>query len=202
VTFAEIVPIVHTHTILSPMRLAGLYSAVRHAVDDGIPGDLVECGCCRGGSAAMMALACDRSRRLWAFDSFAGMPPSTADDPADAMEHTGGCCVGIEEVQTFLAGLGVLNNGTLVKGWFRDTFPKHEVKQIAVLHVDCDWHDSVKLSLETFYDLVSPGGIIQIDDYGHWSGARKAVDDFFRVRGIDPKLKALDYTGVQHVKER
>jgi len=200
VTFDEMFAICKPHSVVNRERMMGLYGAVCHVDKLGIPGDIVECGCFRGGTAAMMALANDFKRHVWLFDSWEGMPPPTADDPPDAMHGTSGCRVDWVEVVSFLTSVGVLRNGTMVKGWYKDTFPTHKIKQIAVLHVDCDWHDSVKLSLETFYDLVSPGGVIQIDDYGHWSGARKAVDDFFRARAIDPCLHPLDYTGAQHIK--
>jgi len=200
VTFDEMFAICQPHSVVSRERMMGLYQAVNRARQFSIPGDIVECGSFRGGTAALMALACDFARHVWMFDSWEGMPPATADDPPNAMRQTGGCAVSWAEVFGFLTSVGVLKNGTMVKGWFKDTFPLHEVKQIAVLHLDCDWHDSVKISLETFYDLVSPGGVIQVDDFGHWSGCRKAVDNFFKGRGIAPALVPLDYTGVQHVK--
>lgn len=199
-TFDEIYEIARHHTVVGRPRMWGLHSAVFRTLHMNVPGDIVECGSYRGGTAAMMALACDCARHIWLFDSFQGMPPATKDDPPDAMKQTGGCGVNVEEVRAFLNEHKILDNGTIVKGWFKDTFPTHQVKQIAVLHVDCDWHDSVKLSLETFYDLVVPGGTVQIDDYGHWAGCRKATDDFFDARGIKPHLTLLDYTGVQHIK--
>jgi O-methyltransferase len=199
-TFDEMFAICKPHSVVSRERMMGLYQAVNRVRQFGVAGDIVECGSFRGGTAAMMALACDFARHVWLFDSWEGMPAPTADDPPGAAKATSGCRVNLPEVVGFLETVGVLKNGTMVKGWFKDTFPLHEVKQIAVLHVDCDWHDSVKLSLDTFYDLVSPGGVVQIDDYGHWAGARKAVDDFFKARGIEPLLVPLDYTGVQHVK--
>src|SRR5207244_2320137 len=75
-----------------------------------------------------------------------------------------------------------------------------DVSAIVVLHLDGDWYDSVKVCLAHLYDRVSPGGIIQIDDYGHWQGARKAVDEFMAARHITVPLRYLDYTGRQLVK--
>ena len=99
------------------------------------------------------------------------------------------------------AGLFVWRlHGVGVKGLFQDTLATAGVRSIAVLHLDCDWYDSVKACLDHLYDRVSPGGIIQFDDYGHWAGTRKAVDDFFRHRAIELRLRRLDYTGRQFVK--
>lgn len=197
-TFDEMFDICKPHSVVGRERMMGLYMAVNKARQHGFAGDIVECGTFRGGTAALMAMACDFSRHVWMFDSWEGFPAPTADDPPTAKK--GGCAVNMAEVSAFLTDAGILKNATMVKGWFKDTFPQHQVKQIAVLHVDCDWHDSVKLTLDTFYDLVVPGGVVQIDDYGHWAGARKATDDFFKARGIDPLLVPLDYTGVQHAK--
>ncbi|MCJ7522626.1 MAG: TylF/MycF family methyltransferase, partial [Dehalococcoidia bacterium] len=83
----------------------------------------------------------------------------------------------------------------IVKGWFRDTFPPVQTGDIALLHIDADWYESVKLCLERFYDSVRPGGYIVIDDYGHWEGCRRATDEFLRERSIDVKLTRVDYTG-------
>jgi hypothetical protein len=97
------------------------------------------------------------------------------------------------------ATLGV-TNARLVKGLFQNTLPTMPAERIAVLHVDGDWHDSVRGCLEALYDRVVPGGVIQFDDYGFWQGARKAVDEFFASRGIKPVLIKLDYSGRQYVK--
>jgi len=69
-----------------------------------------------------------------------------------------------------------------------------------VLHLDGDWYESVRVCLEYLYDRVTPGGVIQIDDYGHWEGARRAVDEFISNRGIRAPLRQLDYTGRQLIK--
>jgi hypothetical protein len=89
----------------------------------------------------------------------------------------------------------------MVKGLFQDTLGHAPIEKISLLHIDGDWYDSVMTCLQSFYDRVSPGGIVQIDDYGFWEGARKAVDDFFRQRGLAmPSLRYIDYAGRQFVK--
>ncbi len=64
------------------------------------------------------------------------------------------------------------------RGWFNETFPKVDVPQVALAHVDCDFYDPTKLCLEKWYPALSPGGIMQFDDYNAFSGCRKAVDEF------------------------
>jgi len=141
-------------------------------------------------------------RGLWVFDTFEGLPPPTLDDPdfETAKLYTGECRGELEEVVALFERLGILSNTSFVKGLFQETLPACEVQKIAFLHIDGDWYDSVRVCLDHLYDRVSPGGIIQIDDYGHWAGARKAVDEFLRQRSIDVPLERLDYTGRQFVK--
>lgn len=90
----------------------------------------------------------------------------------------------------------------LVKGWFNDTLPihKNDIGKIALLHLDCDWYESVKICLEELYDSVIEGGFIFIDDYGHWRGCKKAVDEFIKERDLKIELVKSDYTGVYFQK--
>src|SRR5882672_132321 len=188
------------HTMCSNARLRALHRGVRYVVQNEIRGDLVECGCARGGSAAFMALTLKElraHRRLWLFDTFEGLPAPTQDDPDYniAKLWTGGCAASVEEVQDFLTGLGVNNNVEFVSGLFQQSLPRSQVAEIALLHIDGDWYESVKACLEHLYNKVAPGGWIQLDDYGYWKGARRAVDEFLLKRGIRPHLEKVDYSG-------
>jgi hypothetical protein len=89
-----------------------------------------------------------------------------------------------------------------VKGLFQDTLPSSNIGPIALLHIDGDWYESVRVCLEELYGQVSPGGIIQFDDYGYWQGARKAVDEFLAKRGAASLLQRIDYSGRSLVKPR
>ena len=203
--FARIYRKVRPYTMCGHARLRGLYQAIHEAVAEHVPGDVVECGAARGGSAALMGLALKQlgtARTVWVCDTFEGLPPPTETDPDRdlAMPWTGLCRGELGEVQELFRRLGILSGCRLVKGLFQDTLPTCGVRAIALLHLDCDWYDSVKACLDHLYDRVSPGGIIQFDDYGHWAGARKAVDDFFRHRAIELRLRRLDYAGRQFVK--
>jgi hypothetical protein len=202
--FARLYRQVQPYTMCSRARLRGLHGAVRHALDCRIPGDVVECGTARGGSGAMMGLLlrAEPHRTLWLFDTFEGLPPPTYDDPDYQIAKTfvGTCRGDLGDVAKLIEQLRLTAQTRLVKGLFQETVPKSPIPVIAVLHLDGDWYWSVKVCLDHLYDRVSPGGIIQIDDYGHWAGARRAVHDFFRQRGLRLKLKYLDYTGRQFVK--
>jgi O-methyltransferase len=196
---------VRPYTLLSYGRLKGIYTGVRDVLRRDVNGDAVECGAARGGSAALMGLILKKSapgRRLWVLDTFEGLPPPTEGDPDydKAVGKTGACKGELAEVEELFLNFGVADIATCVKGLFQDTLPLAEIGPIAFLHLDGDWYESTKVCLDRLYDKVTPGGVIQIDDYGHWAGARKALHEFFDTRGIRVKLKYLDYTGRQFVK--
>ena len=198
--FARSYRAVRPYIMSGDARLRGLYSAVEHISRHGISGAVVECGTARGGSAALLALALrhfSQTRQLWVFDTFEGIPDP---DYQLAAPYTGSFRGDLEEVTSLFERLQIRDHATFVKGLFQDTVAKSETGPIAVLHLDGDWYDSVKVCLDSLYDRVSPGGIVQIDDYGHWEGAKKAVDEFFGARRIRPSLQYLDYTGRQLIK--
>jgi O-methyltransferase len=169
-----------------------------------VPGDLVECGVLNGGSAAAMALALrDTAKRAWLYDSFAGMPEPSDRDGTDARQFAGACVGSEEMVYRALATVGFERSRAIVrKGWFSETFKLPLPERVSILHVDADWYDSVILALDTFYDRVSVGGVIILDDFGHWEGCREAYYDFVARRGIRPLLERFGHTQAFWVKER
>lgn len=197
--FAETMRCVKGNTMLGEKRLEGLFLAVQHADAAGLCGDLVECGCWKGGAAAVMAMATKFPRRVFVFDSFQGLPEPTAgdDDQVMAKKAVGRCKAEAADVSNLFAALDISNPLIVVPGWFKDTLPCSQVGPIAVLHVDADFYDGTKRALEAFWDKVLPGGTVQIDDYGHWAGARRAVDEFMKARGIAGPLIEVDYTARQ-----
>jgi O-methyltransferase len=193
---------VEPHTMLGVQRLARLYNGVTELAQANVPGDIVECGVARGGSSLLMALALvdtHSSKELFLFDTFEGLPPASPEGDPDfeiAKNFTGRCRGTYEEVSELLTRHDVIGRTHFIKGRYSDTLPHQERFPIAFLHVDCDWYESVKLCLETFYPWVSKGGIIQIDDYFSWAGAKKATDEFFANRGQRVQLNKIDRSGV------
>ena len=136
-----------------------------------------------------MALALkeiDHSRRLWLFDTFEGIPAPTKNDPDFELAngYTGQFRGSVAEIRQRFEEIGMLGRCVLVKGFFQQTLAGAEIDKIAVLHLDGDWYESIKTSLNALFDRVSPGGTIQIDDYGTWAGARKATDEFVSAHSI------------------
>lgn len=201
---------VQPYTLVSPERIHNLYVLAQRIEEKRIPGDVIECGVCNGGTAAILARLASRSRlnrTVWLLDSFQGMPEVTEHDGVSADGRTARSHVGqevgdIHRVQRVLRQAGAkLDRVRIVPGWFQDTFPTVTAKQVALLNIDADWYESVALCLNTFYDRVAMGGFISIDDYGHWPGCKKAVDEFFARRDLQHKLIAVDYTAHWFQKE-
>ncbi|GAB4204363.1 MAG: hypothetical protein OHK0022_29450 [Roseiflexaceae bacterium] len=180
------------YTMATNKNLVGLSRLVQRLDAMGLPGDIVECGVWNGGASAMMAATHlhgrgTASRTFWLYDSFEGLPPpSDKDGAATQAAFFEGWCVGdTGKARRALAMAGLPEERQrIVKGWFQDTLPHAPVEQIALLHVDADWYDSVMLALRTFYDRVTPGGVIVLNDYGYWQGCDRATHDFLAERGL------------------
>src|SRR5690606_24776929 len=82
-----------------------------------------------------------------------------------------------------------------VEGKVEDTIPATVPDRISLLRLDTDWYESTRHELEHLWPLLQPGGVLIIDDYGHFEGARKAVDEYFLDRSDAPLLNRIDYTG-------
>jgi hypothetical protein len=214
----------HTYSLLSPERLIANVDAIDHVVHRGIPGAIVECGVWRGGSMLVMIRALQHhgreDRDLYLFDTFDGMTlPSAADTSRfdgsaltawhDARE-TGGVpwdayfrpeVFSFDQVRDLIASTGYPEERVhFVVGRVEDTLPDRAPDEIALLRLDTDWYESTKHELEHLYPRIAPGGVLIIDDYGHWDGCRRAVDEYFSTEHARPLFSRIDYTGRMAVK--
>jgi O-methyltransferase len=184
------------YTMIGLKRLRALDRLACRIDELGIPGDVVECGTCNGGSGALLARVACRSRygrRVWLLDSFAGLPAPGRHDPPTAARHTGLCRGSPECVRHVLRRVGVPDEATtLVKGWFQDTLPSLPVGAIALLHVDADWYESVRTVLDHLYAKVAPGGFVVLDDYGYWEGCRRAWEDYCAEHALRVDMTWID----------
>ena len=196
------------YTMTGVPRLQALIDAVRHVVETGVPGAFAECGVWRGGSVLAMLLtllelgATDRDVHL--YDTFEGMPePGERDGEArDAWRESGGWpeMFGPEAFSEDAVRATLLDTGYpserihVVRGRVEDTIPAQAPERLAVLRLDTDWYESTRHELEQLYPRLAPGGVLIVDDYGHWEGARRAVDEFFAQRPPRPYLHRVDYS--------
>lgn len=226
--FLEIWRAVSPFTMTSLERGYALYEALRYLEGAGIPGDVVECGVWKGGSCmlaarTLLALSGGRAeeagrRSIYLYDTFAGPTrPTSVDrirwngsgvlerweaDRSGAARNFTAWSVGMEEVAGNMAATGFPRGSTvLVPGDVASTLSEKKPSRIALLRLDTDWYESTKAELEALYPCLSPGGVLIVDDYGHFEGARRAVDEFFAPeRGNPILLNRIDYTGRIGVK--
>jgi O-methyltransferase len=207
------------YSMTSPERIVHLVEAVRYIHANGIPGDVVECGVWRGGSmmvvARLLVQLGDTSRDLYLFDTFEGMPAPSAGDrdfggtPAQELlgkeSRTRDSLVWayapVEEVAANMRSTGYpAERVHLVQGRIEETVPSRAPDAIALLRLDTDWYESTRHELTHLYHRLAPRGVLIIDDYGWWQGARQAVDEFFLAQPFKPLLSRIDCTGRSLIK--
>jgi O-methyltransferase len=205
---------VRPYTMTSPEAIVTLASGVRYVIDRKIPGAYVECGVWKGGSMMAVARTLLNLERddanLYLFDTFEGMPPPTSEDvdragrPAqellDKDEDPEGSRLwaraSLEIVKGALGSIGYPDEKLhYVEGKVEETIPAAAPERIAFLRLDTDWYESTRHELEHLWPRLQPGGILIIDDYGWWHGARKAADEFFATIERPPFLFRVDESG-------
>lgn len=212
--FFKIIEAISSYTMLRQSRLFSLYSLAKQICVEDIPGNFVECGTCKGGSAALLAFVIkkysQRPRLVYAFDTFEGMPDPSAVDKHDGIPaNDTGLGVGTlkasisEGLDRVCEALDVKDIVVPVQGLFSETLPKYkaEIDNIALLHADGDWYESTMDIFNHLFEQVVNDGIVQIDDYGFWEGCRKAVHDFESAQNITFPLRGIDDTGVWFRKQ-
>ena len=196
-------------TMVGRRRLHNFRALIEQAIDEGIPGDILEAGVWRGGASILargvLAAYGVTDRRVIVADSFEGLPPPSEEFPADADAtfHTlPDLAVSLEAVRANFDRFGLLDEQVVfLEGWFRDTMPLVDAEALAVLRLDGDMYESTIVPLVHLYDRLSPGGWVIVDDYRLMAPCRKAVKDFFTDRGIRPRLRRIDRVGVYFRKE-
>lgn len=195
-------------TMTGRRRLQFLRRAVETLLDQAVPGDLVECGVWRGGSAMMMAgvLAARRAsgRAVWLADSFQGLPSEDGiyDHAAEVdLLNTHGLAVTEATVRASFAELGLMaDNIRFLPGWFCDTLPTAPIDQIALLRLDGDHYSSTMDALTALYHKVVPGGFVIVDDYA-LPPCADAVNTFRAAQGITEPMERVDHTAIAWRKQ-
>jgi O-methyltransferase len=209
---------VQPYTMTGIERIATLRQTVHYITKNKIPGDIVECGVWRGGS--MMAIAASllenhsTERTLYLFDTFEGMSSPTdvdkdyAGTPATRLlnrrpreRNPVWAYAPLESVKQNMLQIGYDAARTVyVKGKVEETLPQSAPQQIALLRLDTDWYESTYHELVHLYPRLAVGGVLIIDDYGYWQGARRAVDQYIQEHKLKLLLNRIDVTARQCVK--
>lgn len=201
------------YTMTSKERMYALYNAIKYVSEYNIEGDIVECGVWKGGSSMISALTLNRmeksEKKIYMYDTYSGMSEPTKKD----IDYEGNESIPkwkklkkdnlnewdyapLKEVQKNMFSTGYpKENIFFIKGKVEDTIPNTIPNKISLLRLDTDWYESTYHELIHLFPLLSEGGVIIIDDYGHWKGAKEAVDEYFHENSIQILLNRVDYTG-------
>lgn len=217
-THRSIVMQCRPYTMVTEERLLATIDGVERAIATDIPGAFMECGVWRGGSTLAMALTLLANgvddRDIWLYDTFEGMTEPTAADTSrfdgqatevwDRSNRSGermfgetfaNESFGVGQVRRLLASSGYPSDRLhFVAGPVEETIPQQAPDNVALMRLDTDWYESTRHELEHLYPRLATGGVLIIDDYGHWDGARAAVDEYFATTPR-PFLTRSDYSG-------
>jgi hypothetical protein len=205
------------YTMTTPARLYALIRAVEYVAARDLPGAVVECGVWRGGSMMAVALTLLRlgktDRELYLYDTFSGMTAPTDEDTkksgeraADLLAEEGEdsdiwAIASLDEVREAVLSVGYPEERIhFVQGPVEERLPEHAPAEIALLRLDTDWYASTKHELVHLYPRLARGGVLILDDYGYWQGARRAVDEYVAESGLALLLNRIDNTARIAVK--
>jgi len=218
--FWEIHRLCKEFTMTSVERMYALYCSVDYILKNDIKGTFVECGVWRGGSSMVIAkMLSNRNvndRKIYLYDTFEGMSEPTHNDidlrgasastllkeNENNKTDSVWCLADLSDVQHNLRLTNFPEeNLVYVKGKVEDTIPETMPEDnIALLRLDTDWYDSTKHELMFLYPKLALNGVLIIDDYGHWEGCRKAVDEYLTEKRERILLQRVDYTGRVGIK--
>ena len=208
------------YTMTSLERMYALYKAVKYVVEQKIEGDFVECGVWKGGSAMLIAatlvqLKCF-DKKIYLYDTFEGMSSPSEKDKSYAgktakkllknsknnkEESNIWCFCTLEHVKQNFSTINYPNaNVFYIKGKVEETINANNHEKIALLRLDTDWYESTYHEMTYLYPVLEKSGVLIIDDYGYWQGAREAIDQYCSENKIHILLNRIDYTGRIAVK--
>lgn len=173
-------------------RQTFFYNAFKALSFNGISGDYAEFGCCGGmtfGMAYQEATRHGHAARLWAFDSFQGLPPQAGAKDEHAKWIAGNMKTSLDQFHKVCAKNGIPGERySVVSGFYDETLPKLSNEEapadIALVYIDCDLYSSTQTVLEFLSPRIKHGLIIAFDDYFCFSasqiaGERRAMLEFF-----------------------
>jgi len=202
---------VEHYTLTSHERVNALRQAVIYLVEADVEGAFIECGVWRGGSMLVIAKTLVglgvTDRDLYLFDTFTAMPPPGNEDvdvsgrPAvdyyeEAQAHPYFSYLPMERVRELLLSTGYPRERVhFIQGMVEQTIPTQAPEEIALCRLDTDWYGSTKHEMNHLFWRVPEGGVLIVDDYGHFLGAKQAVDEFIDAIGGGVLLNRIDYSG-------
>ena len=202
------------YTMTSIPSQWSLLQSIKHVIRNNVEGSFVECGIFRGGNIILMSKLLEEhkvEKNIFAYDTFEGMPLPGKDDldlrgnssidkflelKNSEKEGSQWCYCNIKDVKNNIKKFNInyLKNINFIKGRVEETLLdiKNLPKKISLLRLDTDFYSSTKIELNILFPLLEKNGILIVDDYGHFKGAKKSVDEFFNEKKV--WLHRVDYS--------
>ena len=196
----NLIEFIGEHSMTPITRRWALIKSLHYINKKKLVGDIVECGIWRGGNLFLAKKIQDKypkelKRKFYGFDTFEGMAGPSLHDGTKINEtyqsfqnrNEPWAKASLEDVKDsskkFFSDTGDFN---FIKGMVEDTLKnkKNLPNKIALLRLDTDFYESTKIELDILYPLLVDRGILIIDDYGDFSGCRKAVDEYFADKSV------------------
>lgn len=150
----------------------------------GLEGDFVELGCYKGDTSILLQKLLHQNgfdRRLWLYDSFAGLPARSIEDASVAGDAflEGELNASKKEVILKFKKVG-LPVPKIKKAFFKDLNPGDLPEKIAFAFLDGDLYDSIKTSLELVLPRLTKDALLLVHDYNNpqLPGVTHAVDEY------------------------
>lgn len=207
------------YTMTSQQKMYSLFCSMQYIIEHGIEGDFVECGVWKGGSTMLIASYLKEhnitNRKIYLYDTFEGMAEpgdhdidlhgekaiTTYSKMSTGENKSEWAYAGLMEVKENMQKTGFSDDNLIyVEGMVEDTIPKTVPERIALLRLDTDWYESTKHELEHLYPLLITKGVLILDDFGHWGGAKKATLEYFEKRKEAILLSRIDYSARTAIK--
>ena len=216
----DIVKKIQPFTMCKTANHWAIIQSLKHIKKNNIQGDLVECGVYKGGNIILYKKIIDQisiKKKIFAYDTFEGMAEPGEHDKdlkdVNALEtfkkyqssKVSWCYSNIDEVKENIAKFGINceNDFIFIKGKVEETLleKKNLPEKISLLRLDTDFYESTKIELEVLFPRLQPGGVLIIDDYGHWKGSKKAVDEYFDLKNNFCWFHRIDYASRLLIKK-
>ena len=212
----------NNYTMLGVERLYAALSAVRYTIENNIEGDFVECGVWRGGCSLAMAMYARHlgsNKKVYLLDTFAGMTSPGINDKETGSKNNDKLMreyqkgqkdgynemsfASLDDVVQIFRNEDLVTSAEFIKGDVINTLndDSWQPQNYSIVRLDTDFYDSTFEELMILYPRLTKSGVLLIDDYGHYEGAQKAVDEYFENHSVRKPLKLItDYTGRAIIK--